>query len=202
MNTEGHKLAGQATDVAGAASGVDALIHILQPLGPECAEVFSRVRLYGRSVASVALKMRISVDTARSCLTRADLHFMELVEKDRKKRSLGPRHARFSRQGKRKKVDEALRQKALGWFNALETPEDIHARCSQFGAWLEQSAEHGEAYHRVEEALREATLFGNLMRAQGVDEEVLVAIILLQFMPPLRRSVLPVGLSLAVTAAS
>jgi DNA-directed RNA polymerase specialized sigma24 family protein len=47
MNTELHKLEGPPTDVAGAACAVDDLVRILKPLGPECAEVFVRVRLDG-----------------------------------------------------------------------------------------------------------------------------------------------------------
>ena len=101
MNTELHKLEGPPTDVAGAACAVDDLLRILQPLGPECAEVFVRVRLYGRSAKSVALTMQICVDSVRARLEKADLHFMRLLEKERQGPSIGSRWVKFLKREKR-----------------------------------------------------------------------------------------------------
>lgn len=101
MNTELHKLEGPPTDVAGAACAADDLLRILQPLGPECAEVFVRVRLYGHSSESVARTMQMSLSAIRARLDKADLHFMRLLEKEQQGPSIGSRLVKFLKLEKR-----------------------------------------------------------------------------------------------------
>lgn len=99
-------------------------------------------------------------------------------------------------------IKRSLALQALRWIDTLETPEDIQTHWLQFETWLEASAHHGDAYHRAELARSEAAFFGNLLQAQGIDEEVLVAAIWLQFPRALRHTALRAALPLAATTAS
>lgn len=99
MNSEKHKVEGPPADVADAACARADLLRMLEPLGPECAEVFIRSRLYERPVKEIALQMSIPVSRVRAHQKRADVHFMEMLEEDRKSLSIKGRLMRLFTRG-------------------------------------------------------------------------------------------------------
>jgi RNA polymerase sigma factor (sigma-70 family) len=98
-NMEQHKVEGPLADLSGPACAVDDLVRILRPLGDDCAQVFVRVRLFGRSAAHVALVLNMNVSTVRRHLERADLHFMRLLEEERSRPSVASRLAKLFKRG-------------------------------------------------------------------------------------------------------
>jgi transmembrane sensor len=201
MNIEQDKHEKTPADIA-AVSAVDSIIRILKPLGRDTAQVFVRVRLYGRSLVGTAGRMRLSISGGRACLDKADLHFMRLLEGNRKRiPHRVPIPAVIHTPKAVLQGQEDAYREALCWVNALESSEDIAAHWSRFETWLSQSAEHEEAHQRVEAALAQAALFGHALQVLGVQEEALVDEISLRLRPSRRYAAFRVWLPLAVAAA-
>ncbi len=201
MNIEQDKPEKTPADIA-AVSAVDNLIRILDPLGSDCAEVFVRARLYGRSLEGTAVRMRLSMSGARACLDKADLHFVRLLEEDRKRipHRVPIPAVTHTPKAVRKGQKDAYRE-ALCWVNALESSEDIAAHWSRFETWLSQSSQHEEAHQRVEAARAQAPLFGHALRVLGVQEEALVDEITLRLRPSRRYAAFRAWLPRAAATA-
>ncbi len=91
---------------------------------------------------------------------------------------------------------------AIQWSRRLETEEDIETHCPEFMLWLEQSALHPEAYHRVQQGRCETELYREVVEAEGIDEEALMAE-LSPTLPPIVKALsvgVPTTLVLGVVA--
>ena len=138
MNIDQDKHEKTPVDVA-AVFAADRLIRRLKPLGGDCAEVFVRARLYGRSLVGIATAMRLSITDVQACLDQADLHSLMLLEKDRERIfQRVPIPAVIYTSKAILKVEEEVYRDALRWIDRLESLEDTAAYWSQFETWLSQ----------------------------------------------------------------
>jgi ferric-dicitrate binding protein FerR (iron transport regulator) len=88
-----------------------------------------------------------------------------------------------------KKTEQtAAMHQAIQWTHRLDTEEDIETNWSEFELWLEQSPQHREAYHRVQQGRCEAELYRDTVEAEGIDEEALVS----EFKPALRSAIVKI----------
>jgi len=99
MTIDNNKGEGPLRDLSDPACAVDDLLRVLEPLDPECAEVFVRVRLYERTYASVAETMNIPLSRVRTHLERADQYLVKLHEEDSKALSIKSRLVRVFKRG-------------------------------------------------------------------------------------------------------
>lgn len=200
MNIDQDKHEKTPVDVA-AVFAADRLIRRLKPLGGDCAEVFVRARLYGRSLVGIATAMRLSITDVQACLDQADLHSLMLLEKDRERIfQRVPIPAVIYTSKAILKVEEEVYRDALRWIDRLESLEDTAAYWSQFETWLSQSSQHEEVHQRVEEARAQAAFLGLALRKLGVQENALVAEVSRRLQPSCCRAASRTWLQLTATA--